>query len=230
MDPYEVLGVPRDADEKSIRMAYRAAAKRAHPDTAGSDPEAQARARKAWDDVSTALLVLTDPKRRQQYDRSGRWDDIEPDNALAGALEIIGAALRAVIDRFGAKTPEMDVLSHVREIMRAARDHAEQDMARLRKQNADYERLAGRFTVAADRPNVFELAIQGAIKTNQRFLADAERALKATADAEVLLDGVSFRMDTPPIFNWLGLRTVPTPDAYHPDAYHGGQLFGGNVT
>ncbi|WP_261556811.1 J domain-containing protein, partial [Frankia tisae] len=57
---YEVLGVPPDATADQIRHAYRAAARRTHPDTGGSAP--------AFAQVNVAYRVLGDPGLRRRYD------------------------------------------------------------------------------------------------------------------------------------------------------------------
>lgn len=59
---YEVLGVDRDADDAAVRRAYRAAARRTHPD-AGGDPA-------AFRAVSRAWQVLGDADARRRYDLS----------------------------------------------------------------------------------------------------------------------------------------------------------------
>jgi curved DNA-binding protein CbpA len=63
MDYYVVLGIAEDADEGTVRSAFRALARRYHPDVgAGSSPAAFQRAREAYE-------TLVDPDRRRQYDR-----------------------------------------------------------------------------------------------------------------------------------------------------------------
>jgi hypothetical protein len=61
-DPYAVLGVPATATQVEIRAAYRAAARRFHPDAGGSADEMQR--------LNVAWHVLQDPGRRAAYDRS----------------------------------------------------------------------------------------------------------------------------------------------------------------
>jgi curved DNA-binding protein CbpA len=63
MDYYVVLGIAEDADEDTVRTAFRALARRYHPDVgAGSSPLEFQRAREAYE-------TLVDPERRRQYDR-----------------------------------------------------------------------------------------------------------------------------------------------------------------
>lgn len=65
-DYYDILGVPRDADEDRIRRAYRKLARTHHPDVS-SDPDAEDR----FKEVGEAFDVLKDPERRELYDRFG---------------------------------------------------------------------------------------------------------------------------------------------------------------
>lgn len=65
-DYYEVLGVPRDADEKTIKKAFRELALRYHPDR-NKDPGAEER----FKEIAEAYAVLSDPKKRAQYDTRG---------------------------------------------------------------------------------------------------------------------------------------------------------------
>src|SRR4051812_7644883 len=65
-DYYELLGVPRDADEQTIKKAFRRLARELHPDVS-EHPEAEARFR----EVSEAYEALSNPETRQLYDRYG---------------------------------------------------------------------------------------------------------------------------------------------------------------
>ncbi len=66
-DPYEVLGVPRGADEAQIKKAFRALARELHPDVNTEDPEAEEKFKQA----AEAYEILSDPERRATYDRYG---------------------------------------------------------------------------------------------------------------------------------------------------------------
>ncbi|HVW19005.1 MAG TPA: molecular chaperone DnaJ [Solirubrobacteraceae bacterium] len=66
-DPYEVLGVARDADEGQIKKAFRRLARELHPDVNRDDPEAEAKFKEA----AEAYEILSDPERRATYDRFG---------------------------------------------------------------------------------------------------------------------------------------------------------------
>lgn len=66
-DYYEVLGVPRDADERAIKKAYRHLAIQYHPDRNPGDSTAEDRFKEA----AEAYEVLSDPEKRQLYDQFG---------------------------------------------------------------------------------------------------------------------------------------------------------------
>jgi curved DNA-binding protein len=89
-DFYQVLGVPRNADQDEIQRAYRKLARTYHPDV-NSDPAAEDR----FKEVSEAYDVLSDPETRRRYDAFGADfrqvpEDVDPDEwrrsrARAGA-------------------------------------------------------------------------------------------------------------------------------------------------
>jgi curved DNA-binding protein len=65
-DYYEMLGVPRDADHDAIRRAYRKLARKYHPDLNASDD-----AEDRFKELGEAYEVLSDPDKRERYDRLG---------------------------------------------------------------------------------------------------------------------------------------------------------------
>ena len=66
-DYYEVLGVSKDADDAAIKKAYRALAKKYHPDMNPGDAEAE----KKFKEASEAYAVLSVAEKRRQYDQFG---------------------------------------------------------------------------------------------------------------------------------------------------------------
>ena len=66
-DFYEVLGIDKNADEATIKKAYRKLAKKYHPDMNKGNPNAE----KIFQEVTEAYEVLGDPKKRKLYDEYG---------------------------------------------------------------------------------------------------------------------------------------------------------------
>ncbi len=66
-DYYEVLGIDKSADDAAIKKAYRALAKKYHPDMNPGDAEAE----KKFKEASEAYAILSDPEKKRQYDQFG---------------------------------------------------------------------------------------------------------------------------------------------------------------
>ena len=65
-DYYEVLGVGKSADEKDLKNAFRSLARKYHPDRSTEDD-----AEDKFKEIQEAYAVLSDPEKRQMYDRYG---------------------------------------------------------------------------------------------------------------------------------------------------------------
>jgi molecular chaperone DnaJ len=66
-DPYDVLGVSRQADDGQVKKAFRQLARELHPDVNTDDPDAEEKFKEA----AEAYEILSDPERRATYDRFG---------------------------------------------------------------------------------------------------------------------------------------------------------------
>jgi len=91
-DYYEVLGVNRDADEESVKKAYRRLAMKHHPDRNPDNPKAE----ELFKEAKEAYEVLTDAGKRAAYDRYGHVG-VDPQAGMAGS----GAGFSSFADAFG---------------------------------------------------------------------------------------------------------------------------------
>lgn len=80
-DYYEILGVPRTASVAEIKKAYRRLARKCHPDLNPNDRTAEAR----FKEIQEAYAVLSDPKKKAQYDQFGFAGDRPPADATGEA-------------------------------------------------------------------------------------------------------------------------------------------------
>lgn len=99
-DPYEILEVSRDADQETIKRAYRKLALRYHPDRNPGDHTAE----ESFKDITKAYEILSDPRKRESFDRTGSPDGMPDMSDFFGGFGM-DDALRAFQDIFGFSRP-----------------------------------------------------------------------------------------------------------------------------
>ncbi|MFC2006918.1 DnaJ domain-containing protein [Chloroflexota bacterium] len=72
-DYYEILGVPRSANQETIKKAYRTLAMQYHPDR---NPGKEKWANEKFKEINEAFSVLGEPEKRRQYDHFGTVGNI----------------------------------------------------------------------------------------------------------------------------------------------------------
>lgn len=87
---YEILEVSREADQSSIKKAYRQMALQYHPDRNPDEPQAEEKFR----EVGEAYSVLSDPEKRQIYDQFGH-------EGLSGRMGAEAGGFSSMDDIFG---------------------------------------------------------------------------------------------------------------------------------
>ena len=92
VDLYEILGVPRTADDEQIKRAYRQLARKHHPDVAQDKTTAETR----FKEINAAYSVLSDPQKRAHYDRFGTADG----NGAAGFGDFAAEGFGDIFDMF----------------------------------------------------------------------------------------------------------------------------------
>lgn len=104
-DYYEVLGVPRTANQKEISSAFRKLARKHHPDLNAGDKKAESR----FKELSEAHEVLADEKKRKLYDQFGPdWAAAQAAGVQPGARGAAGGFRpeRAPSAQYRTVTPE----------------------------------------------------------------------------------------------------------------------------
>lgn len=93
-NPYEVLGISKDANDEDIKKAYRKLAFQYHPDKNPNDKTAEEK----FKEVGSAYDILTSPEKKQMYDAHGTIDPREvyssqgPDTGYIDPIEFIRRA------------------------------------------------------------------------------------------------------------------------------------------
>ena len=90
-DPYEILEVPRDASPDEVKRAYRRQARQSHPDANPDDPAAEAR----FKELAAAYEILSDPAKRERFDRYGNAEGFDIGNPFGSGPGGIGDLFEA---------------------------------------------------------------------------------------------------------------------------------------
>ncbi|MFF0946582.1 J domain-containing protein [Rhizobium leguminosarum] len=187
-DPYDILGVERDADEAQLKAAYRRLAKVAHPDS-GGDSEAFANLQKAYG-------LLLDPVRRKVYDDTGYDVEFADASELQALVMIEKLVTDAVLDErapgsFDPVAVMQDSLSEELRKARFSKSELERHASRIGLHLERLEKQSGRDVLA----HMFRARIEAISKA----VAETEAKIKATERAADMLSGYVYDIDPPPL-------------------------------
>lgn len=184
---YEILGVGADASPAEIKAAYRKIAKSVHPDAGGGRDQFQT--------VSHAFEVLSDPKKRAEYDRSGK-DEFDPESTkYQPAIEILDSLVSSMVNALDVRA---DPIAEIRGCIKRGIGTDREARAMLCDKEAKLAKLLSRVKPGKSS--------HGALKHifNQKLLLLRERIEMVTEHIIVLehalelLDGYSFEPDEEP--------------------------------
>ena len=78
MNPYQVLGISNSAGKDEIRKAYRKLARKFHPDSNPGNKQAEDK----FKEINDAYVILSDEKKKAEYDRGTATQDNRTDNNM----------------------------------------------------------------------------------------------------------------------------------------------------
>jgi curved DNA-binding protein CbpA len=177
-DPYDTLGVPRDASDDEIKDAYRRKARDTHPDKGGTEG--------AFQPVQRAYAILSSPGRRSEWDRTGR-DPGDPDlrDPQTDALRRLAGIFLGAVDQ--TDPDRQDVIAVVHAALAEMDRHAATQMLKLRTSIRKYERAQKRLRVAKGKENQLTSILAAQIKACQEAVARGEKELEGVAAMRALL-------------------------------------------
>lgn len=135
LNPYDTLGVDRKADPETVRRAYRKRAKKAHPDGGGSA--------QAFNDLRRSMIVLTDPVKREKFDRTGSIDADAVDNTLTQAISKVVEFVIAATNQ--ANPMSTDLIKEARIYFRQQRLNFENQSKQITKSVDAFRKVQARF-------------------------------------------------------------------------------------
>jgi curved DNA-binding protein CbpA len=183
-DPYDILGVGRDADEAAIRSAYRRLAKESHPDS-GGDAERFVMGGKAQD-------LLLDPLRRKVFDATGYDPELADPRDIQGLMLIEKLVNDIVLDERepGSFDPIELMRSTLRADIRKARFHMREMEAHGARVGRHISRLGRR-----SGTDVLGYMLRARMDAIAKAVAESGRQVEASERALEMLETYSYELD-----------------------------------
>jgi hypothetical protein len=147
-DPYNELGVPRDASADDVKKAHRRKIKKAHPDAGGSSEE--------FDRVQRSYLVLSDPQRREHFDRTGQT---ETDSAALREARIVNELLSIIsqiVDQEQIDLEHTDIMVSIRASIKNVIKQITVELATTKRKVARLDKLEKRLKPKAKKGRATE--------------------------------------------------------------------------
>lgn len=193
-DLYRELGVDRDATPEEIKAAFRRAAKETHPDAGGEDGAFQRKNR--------AYLILRNPKRRSEYDRTGRVDE-EVDNREAQIRQLMSEVLAAVIQdtELGPDPRTKPLMGMIAGVIEGVRVGLNQGIAKHKAERDRIAKVKGRFVPRTpdNRKDVLliERLLDAQIAVLDHTIAEHEAKLTVIDEAMTRFKDVGYEQERP---------------------------------
>lgn len=186
MNPYEELGVPKDATEAEIRKAYRQRAADTHPDHHPDKIEEFKSAKRALD-------ILLDSERREQFDRNGTTNDPQQGKAMGLVAHAFRTALTGALKHDVRKT---DIVSAAQTIIEkelaGCREKVEELTLQREKLEEVQKRIKGK---RAHRDNLLRSMIAEPLRETAENLQNARDGITACEEALEILWPYWYKLD-----------------------------------
>jgi len=184
IDPYEMLGISREADGATIKSAYRKRAKTAHPD-AGGDVDLFSR-------LTTSYELLCDPVRRKVYDDTGFDPELADTKDLQGLVILETLINEVILDERepGSFDPVTAMRRKLTDKIVNARIHI-LEMERHRARIRNHIDRIGR----KPETDVLGRMLRSRCETIGEAIGRAENEIENIEKAYGMLDGYSYEID-----------------------------------
>ena len=191
-DPFETLGLKKDATQKEIKKAYRKLSKKHHADTNKGSKESH----NVFVDISIAFKLLTDPDERKMYDERGYTSDLSENELKAqeGIFSMFSQYVDQQTNSMGFGGMMDDPRKMIENKLRENLHHFEHLISEFEKQIVILEKFKLKIqkgTTKTPKTNLLEKAIEAKIRAmdeqilpNQRNKIIAEIAIEYIQDYE----------------------------------------------
>jgi curved DNA-binding protein CbpA len=197
MTLYATLGVQPTASPDEIKKAYRKLAQQHHPDKQGADAD-----RTKFQEIQEAYDVLSDPERRDRYDRDGTYrhmkEPTEEEKINAAAQNGLRQVLSQIID--GTEYVEYtDIFENLQKEAESIRANMTKERDGLIKRREKLELAVKRIKPKEEgQENIGALLMQSVIMEVQGLIGRADFALKIAERLVEIVGGHTYEVDQMP--------------------------------
>ena len=200
MNLYDQLGLDKGCTAGDVKRAYRAKAKRHHPDMGGA-PE-------VFNRISIAYRTLKDNESRARYDYDGTiaTPAEEQNKAVALAGEILVNSFRAAVSKLSPERMKTkNVMAFVRSEISTGRDKASESILTLQARVEQFEDMIARVKKKGQGPDYIKAALTNELFQTRLQLKSALTLRESWVLALDLLVDYSWKVDPLQDKEWIGL-------------------------
>ena len=183
MNPYKVLGVRKNASQETIKKAYRKLSMKHHPDK-GGDVDVMA-------EITAAYAILSDAKRKVDYDQNGNTSSKPSLNAQA-----VGVLCNCLSARMAGEgiNPNTYLIRDMKSFIRTGRVGAKLELAKAKSERKQIKEVMNRL-VCKNGNNIFTRQFIEKIASAELTMEKAINSVRVMRRAITLLDDYEFRRD-----------------------------------
>ena len=180
MSLYDNLELPPDANAAAIRAAYLKKRSKAHPDKGGS--------KEAFHPIQLAYDVLSDPQRRERYDKEGTVDSGAANELLSNLAQLLIGIIEA-----GHHSP----LQAARQTIIDQKHSLMQQRANREQAIAKFERAAAKLKRKGDGENLLGAILAGHITQNRTGISNCDKTLALCDQMLLTLEDYEYEVANP---------------------------------
>jgi curved DNA-binding protein CbpA len=190
MDHYESLGVDRDADQDTIKKAYKRKAMESHPDRDGGSEQ-------AFQCIQRAYSVLSDPERRKLYDETG-MDGLESQEQEESIHEQLGSLFLELVDKVDVEY--RNITLEMKQIIQGLLAENEKRINELNSKIEKRKKALQRITRKSG-DNVLRIMLERQIAQIENNIQTLKHQRYVVDRMLELVDEYEYQSDVMPIFN-----------------------------
>jgi DnaJ-class molecular chaperone len=192
--PYESLGVSPDATQEQIKKAFRKKAKALHPDITNGD----AKKAEEFREVAIAWDLLSDPRARSRYDRTGETEGV---SESAVEQQAVGLFIQEVTNKLAVSTDKIytDIFRNVEKGLRTKGSEQAKEIKEKKKAAKRIEKFLSQIIHKKEKESLIHQALE--VQKNQVLMSIGEnkQKIKVLRFARMLAKEYQFVPDKQPV-------------------------------